>query len=110
MAKVNLFSFKHVLVSLNNQTVTECHNHIQNLIRNSTSDSKIVHLLALSSLLDELAVHKILTYDHAFDKYAGKIAWVANAKNRRAAKITFRSVILAKNGIPVVIFENKGQR
>ncbi len=102
MAKVNLFSFKHVLVSLNNQTVTECHNHIQNLIRLS--------LLALSSLLDELAVHKILTYDHAFEEYAGKIAWVANAKNRRVAKITFRSVILAKNGIPVVICENKGQR
>jgi hypothetical protein len=110
MSKVNWLSLKHVLVSLNNQTVTECHEHIQTLIHNSTSESKVTRLNALSSLLDEIFVHKVLTFDHAFDEYAGKILWVADAKDRGQAKKTFRRVILANNGIPVVVIENKGQR
>ena len=88
--KVSWCSLKSIQISLQNKTAEECHEYLQASIKQSISKLSISRLDALSSLLDELIVHKFLTFDQAFDEYIGKIPPGHCAKDLRSAKKGFK--------------------
>lgn len=81
------FPLKHIHVSLQEKTAVETHKSIKSSIRSSISDASTARLAALSSLLDELIVHKVLPFDVAFDEYSAKVPTVANSNNQKSAKV-----------------------
>ncbi len=91
-------------------TAAECKNKIQQSIESSISESSVKKLTALSSLLDELSIHKILPFDVAYEEYVAKVPSIANSTNQKSARVQFRNLILSKKGIPVVIVQNPGKR
>lgn len=109
-SKSNWFSLKHILVSANDQTANQSHKNIQSLIGRSTSELKIKRLSALSCLLDELIIHRILPFHVAFHEYSAKVPWIADSSTQNFSKQTFRDALLSKNGLPVVIFQHATQR
>ena len=104
------FPLKHIHVSLQEKTAVETHKSIKSSIRSSISDASKARLAALSSLLDELIVHKVLPFAVAFDEYSAKVPSVANSNNQKSAKVQFRHLLLSPNGIPVIILQNRGKR
>lgn len=100
----------HFQVSHNSVTAAECQNKIQQSIESSISESSVKKLTALSSLLDELSIHKILPFDVAYEEYAAKVPSIANSTNQKSARVQFRNLILSKKGISVVIVHNQGKR
>lgn len=103
-------SLKHFQLSHNSVTVAECQNKIGQSIESSISESSIKKLTALSCLLDELSIHKILPFDVSYEEYAAKVPSIANSTNQKSARVQFRNLILSKKGIPVVIVHNQGKR
>jgi hypothetical protein len=104
------FSLKHVNVSVQTKTAAETHESIKSSIRASISEASKARLSALSSLLDEIIVHKILPFDVAFDEYSAKVRWVASSKDQKSARVRFRHLLLSAKGLPVIILENRGKR
>ena len=108
--KVSCSSLNSIQISLQNKTAEECHKFLLPSIKRSISNVSISRLNALSSLLDELIVHKFLTFEQAFDEYIGKIPPGCHAKDLRSAKNRFHSVLLSHKGLPVIITQNYGKR
>lgn len=109
-SQLKCFPLKHIHVSLQQKTAVETHESIKSSIRSSISDASKARLAALSSLLDELIVHKVLPFDIAFDEYSAKVPSVANSNDQKSAKVQFRHLLLSPNGIPVIILQNRGKR
>lgn len=109
-SQLKCFPLKHIYVPLQKKTAVETHESIKSSIRSSISDASKARLAALSSLLDELIVHKVLPFDVSFDEYSAKVPSVANSNDQKSAKVQFRHLLLSPNGIPVIILQNRGKR
>ena len=102
--------FKHVQVSLCNQTTAEAREKLMERARITSSDQSRARIESLPSLLDELIVKPCLQFESAYEEYAAMLDSVALSKNQKSARVQFRESLLSRNGLPVIILENRGKR
>ncbi len=99
--------FKHVRVSMCNKTANKRHIELNKAIEECSASTRET-LVALSSLLDELVVVSCMSFDQAFEQFAGMIPNVACKQDKKESRRLFKDKILSKNGIPVLFLENAG--
>jgi hypothetical protein len=105
-----ILKFKHVQVSLCNRTSAEAKEELMERARNTSSDLSRARIEALASLLDELIVNPCLPFERAYEEYAAMLDSVAQSKDQKSARVQFRESLLSRNGLPVIILENRGNR
>ena len=107
--KSEILKFKHVQVSLCNQTTAEAREKLMERARITSSDQSRARIESLASLLDELIVNPCLPFESAYEEYAAMLDSVALSKNQKSA-IQFRESLLSRYGLPIIILENRGKR
>ena len=65
-------------------------------------------MIALYSLLDELVAFNCISFQEAFDQFAGKVPPIACKPDKKEARGQFKEKILSKNGLPVLFLNNGG--
>ena len=65
-------------------------------------------LISLYSLLDELVAVKCISFQEAFDQFAGKVSSIACKADKKEARRQLKEKILSKNGLPVLFLNNSG--
>lgn len=101
------FGLKNVSVSLCNKTADERHTELKEAIEQSHECSR-ERLIALYSLLDELVAVNCISFQEAFDQFAGKVPSIARKPDKKEARRQFKEKILSKNGLPVLFLNNGG--
>lgn len=101
------FGLKNVIVSLCNKTADERHTELKEAIEQSYECSR-ERLIALYSLLDELVAVNCISFQEAFDQYAGKVPSIACKLDKKEARRQFKQKILSRNGLPVLFLNNGG--
>lgn len=101
------FGLKNVSVSLCNKTADERHAELKEAIEQSYECSR-ERLIALYSLLDELVAFNCISFQEAFDQFAGKVPSIACKPDKKEARRQFKEKILSKNGLPVLCLNNGG--
>lgn len=98
---------KNVSVSLCNKTADERHAELKEAIEQNYECSR-ERLIALNSLLDELVAVNCISFQEAFDQFAGKVPSIACKPEKKEARRQFKEKILSKNGLPVLFLNNGG--
>lgn len=92
-SQLKCFPLKHIHLSLEEKTAVETHESIKSSIRSSMSDASKARLAALSSLLDELIVRKVLPLRSALTfpsmSIWQKFLWWPTPTIKRATKFNF---------------------
>ena len=101
------FGLKNVSVSLCNKTADQRHAELKEAIKQS-HECTLERLIALSSLLDELVAINCISFQEAFDQFAGKVPSIACKPDKKEARRQFKEKILWKNGLPVLFLNNGG--
>ena len=94
------FGLKNISFSLCNKTADERHAELKEAIEQSYECSR-ERLIALYSLLDELVAFNCISFQEAFDQFAGKVPPIACKPDKKEARGQFKEKILSKNGLPV---------
>ena len=68
-----ILKFKHVQVSLCNQTTAEAREKLMERARITSSDQSRARIESLASLLDELIVNPCLPFESAYEEYAAML-------------------------------------
>lgn len=66
-------------------------------------------MIALYSLLDELVAFNCISFQEAFDQFAGKFPPITCKPDKKEARGQFKEKILSKNGLPVLFLNNGGR-
>ena len=106
----NSLGLKHIQVSLCNLTVAQTRERLLDQARTTISESSRLRINSWASLLDELSVNRLLSFESAYHEYAAKVRTIALSPNQKSAKVQFRETLLSRKGLPVVITHNKGKR
>lgn len=102
------FGLKNIRFSLCNKTADQRHAELKEAIEQSYECSR-ERLIALYSLLDELVAFNCISYQEAFDQFAGKVPPIACKPDKKEARGQFKEKILSKNGLPVLFLNNGGR-
>ena len=86
------FGLKNVIVSLCNKTADERHAELKEAIEQSY-DCNRERLIALYSLLDELVAVNCISFQEAFDQFAGKVPSIACKPDKKEARRQFTGTI-----------------
>lgn len=78
--------------------------------RITSSDLWCARIEALASLLNELIINLCFPFESAYEEYAAMLDSVAQSKDQKCARVQFRESLLSRNGLPVIILENGGNR
>ena len=78
-------NLKYVIVSLCNKTADERHSELKKAIEESHELAR-ERLIALSGVFDELVVNSCISFEEAFDHYAGKIPSLALRPDKKDAR------------------------
>ena len=95
------FGLKNVIVSLCNKTADERHSELKEAIEQSYECS-LERLIVLYSLLDELVAVHCISFQEAFEQFAGKVPVIACKSDKKEARGQFKEKMLSKNGLPVL--------
>lgn len=101
------FNYRHVAVSLCNNTPNQRRNELEQAIIQSCDYTK-ESSVALSCLLDELVVSHCMSFLDAFYEFAGKVPTLANKKITKETPRQFRDKIISERGFPVVVLDTSG--
>lgn len=101
------FGLKNVIVSLSNKMADERQTELKEAIEQSYECSR-ERLIALYSLLFELVAIHCISFQEAFDQFAGKVPVIACKPGKKEARRQFKEKILSKNGLPVLFLNNGG--
>lgn len=78
--------------------------------KNTTSKLAYARIKSLAGLLDELTVKPSLTFEITFEGYAAMLDYVAIYQDQKSARVQFQEALISKNGLAVIILENRGNR
>ena len=101
---------KHIQVSLCNLTVAQTRVRLLDKARTTISANSRLRIDSWASLLDELNLNRLLSFESAYQEYAGKVQTIALLPDQKSSKVQFRETLLSRNGLPVIIANNKGKR
>ena len=101
---------KHIQVSLCNLTVAQTRERLLDKARTTISANSRLRIDSWASFLDELDLNRILLFESAYQEYAAKVQTIALSPDQKSSKVQFRETLLSRNGLPVIIANNKGIR